>query len=281
MTEKTEATPRRILLALDAASLSNAVLETAVELAARLQAELHGLFIEDIDLLRSAELPFVQEFSLTRTSGAVFDAPRVEGELKLLAAQARRTLQDAARRSKIHCTFDVVRGQLAASLAHAAADIDLVVLRGSCRPVARYLKMEAPGRTATLDLGRSVLLLEAEAGLPGVIFAAFDGEESGAKALRMGAELAASAQGELRVLLLVDHGRARGSLEAEARTLLRDSAVSVSFQVIQADDLTALRGATRGRNAGLLVLGATSPNLAGAERARLIESLGCPLLLVR
>ena len=51
-------TPRRILVALDASAHSHAALAAAVALAARLHAEIEGLFVEDINLLRLAELPF-------------------------------------------------------------------------------------------------------------------------------------------------------------------------------------------------------------------------------
>ena len=59
---------RRILVALDASTHSLAALETAAGLAARLEAELVGLFVEDINLLRAAELPFARETSFYSSS---------------------------------------------------------------------------------------------------------------------------------------------------------------------------------------------------------------------
>ena len=53
--------PRRIVVALDASSHSHAALAAAVALAGRLQAELQGIFVEDVNLLRLAELPFARE----------------------------------------------------------------------------------------------------------------------------------------------------------------------------------------------------------------------------
>ncbi|MGB7837261.1 MAG: universal stress protein, partial [Terrimicrobiaceae bacterium] len=54
---------RRILVALDASAHSRAALEAACELALGLDAELSGLFVEDINLLRLAQLPFASEIS--------------------------------------------------------------------------------------------------------------------------------------------------------------------------------------------------------------------------
>ena len=48
----------RILVALDASASGRAALAGAAALAAELQAELLGLFVEDANLLRLASLPF-------------------------------------------------------------------------------------------------------------------------------------------------------------------------------------------------------------------------------
>lgn len=52
---------RRILVALDTSPSSQAALEAAVALAERLNAEVCGLFVEDVDLLRVAESPYARE----------------------------------------------------------------------------------------------------------------------------------------------------------------------------------------------------------------------------
>ena len=43
---------RRILVALDTSPHSQAAMEAAIELAARFEAELAGMFVEDVNLLR-------------------------------------------------------------------------------------------------------------------------------------------------------------------------------------------------------------------------------------
>ena len=52
---------KRILVALDASAANRTALQTAALLASELQAELQALFVEDINLLRLAELPFARE----------------------------------------------------------------------------------------------------------------------------------------------------------------------------------------------------------------------------
>ena len=73
--EARELVIRRILVALDASRHSLAALEAAAELAARLKAELVGLFVEDIDLLRLAGLPFAREIRYPSAIIQQLDSP--------------------------------------------------------------------------------------------------------------------------------------------------------------------------------------------------------------
>jgi len=52
---------RRVIVGLEPASRNAAKLEAAARLAARMEAELVGLFVENIDLLHFAGLPFARE----------------------------------------------------------------------------------------------------------------------------------------------------------------------------------------------------------------------------
>ena len=276
-----EAELRRILVALDAASFSESALESAAELAARLEAELRGIFVEDLDLLHSAALPFVREFSLTSAGGLDFDMDSVEHKWRLLAAQARRILEAAAARSQLRHSFAVVRDQLAKALAAASTDIDLVVLQGSCRPLARHFRLDAPARSAVFGLATSVLLLEPGSPLPRTVFVVFDEGETASKALSIAARLAIAAGGELVALLAAANARDQARLELAVRDALADQAVSFRTEAIPAHDLQALRVRSRGAHPGLLVLSALTPLFTAGERERLIDVLGCPLLLVR
>ncbi len=80
-------TIRSVLVAIDDASSGHDIMEAAVSLAADLQAELQGLYIEDVNLLRMAELPFVYE--VTTASGAIrpIDAQSLQKAMQQKAEQ--------------------------------------------------------------------------------------------------------------------------------------------------------------------------------------------------
>ena len=75
MNDTHEAASRRILVAIDTSPHGSAALEAAARLATELRAELEGLFIEDINLLRLAGLPFAREIQLG--DGVLFYHSRV------------------------------------------------------------------------------------------------------------------------------------------------------------------------------------------------------------
>ena len=54
----------RIVVVLDAASENRAAIGTAARLAARWKVHLHGVFVEDDDLIRLADLPFARQVTL-------------------------------------------------------------------------------------------------------------------------------------------------------------------------------------------------------------------------
>lgn len=127
---------RRILVALDGGPDSMSRLEQAAMLAADLQVELAGLFVEDDDLFRLCGLP-VREISLG--SGAVRrpDRATMERELRVRQAEARRRLQDVAVRRRVSWSFEVRRGRGREALLGAAAETDVVAMWRSVLTVSR------------------------------------------------------------------------------------------------------------------------------------------------
>ena len=145
---------RRILVALDPGGDCTASFAEISRLAARLHAEIAGLFVEDTNILRSAALPFVRRFAGPSGAWQDFGVAEVERELKSLAARARQALAAAAEHNQVRWTFKVVRGRVGVEIFSAAGQADLVVLarRGVASETAARLGAGAP---------RSVLLLGA------------------------------------------------------------------------------------------------------------------------
>jgi nucleotide-binding universal stress UspA family protein len=120
--------PKRILLPLDLSRDSLAALETALGLAAALDGEVLGLFVEDEKLLAAAHLPFACEVG--SFSGAVrrIEGIDMERSLHATADKARNTLAANGRRLNVRSSFHVSRGNVTSEILTAMGDSDLVVL---------------------------------------------------------------------------------------------------------------------------------------------------------
>jgi nucleotide-binding universal stress UspA family protein len=130
----------RVVVPLDAASESQTAIETAARLAARTKAPLHGIFVEDEDLLYLAQLPFARQ--VTPGAGAAPFTPELaELHLRAAAERARRDLIAAAKRHGVKCTFEIVRGSSETALSGASQQ-DLIVAGALSRPIAGNFRLE-------------------------------------------------------------------------------------------------------------------------------------------
>jgi K+-sensing histidine kinase KdpD len=118
---------RRVIVRLDPALQSRALLEAAFDLAGEMQAELLGLFVENQDLLHFAGLPFARELGFESATRRALDVESMERTLRALAKEARQALEAAAGRTQVQWSFRVVRGAPAAELLAATEGSDFVI----------------------------------------------------------------------------------------------------------------------------------------------------------
>ena len=132
----------RILVALDHSDDSRTTLAEAAALAARLQAELVGLFIEDVKLLDAAQLPFVRQISLTGHS-APMDRTGVERGFRAQEQAARQLMESVALRHRLSWSFRVARGRASVEILAQAQGVDLVIVGKTAPAVTRQGRIGA------------------------------------------------------------------------------------------------------------------------------------------
>lgn len=118
-TGQSQKTIQRVLVALDASPCSRAVLRSAGLIARAFDARLEGVFVEDINLLRAAELPVARELYY---SGGVrpFSRSSLELEYRCFACEVEEWAQKVAESFTSLWEFHVRRGQIAHELLSAA-----------------------------------------------------------------------------------------------------------------------------------------------------------------
>lgn len=274
-------TIQRILVALDASTHSLAALNAAAEMAANLQAELIGLFVEDENLLHLAALPFVHEVRSSSAESEPMNRDRMKQELKLQASQARRAMEAAAERVNARWSFRVVRGQVTASVLAASLDADLLAMGRVSRPLARRTRLGSTARAASISTKKSVLLMPDKGDLDYPVLVTYDGSESAQQALGAAARLARSGGDKLNVLLLADTFEASEPLQIEVTDWLEARGAVAGFQWLPQATVARLAEMVQSLESCVLVLGGEGPLVEAAAIQEILDETDCPVMLVR
>jgi len=118
---------RRVLVALEAAGDTARLLQLTGRIAAQMHAELAALFVEDVNFLRMAALPFARVIGPSARPQSVTES-MIEGCFREAATRLQEALHEESRRLQVATTFQVARGlpvEQAVALARAG---DLLVL---------------------------------------------------------------------------------------------------------------------------------------------------------
>ena len=117
---------RRVLVAVDGSPESRVALAAAARLAGAAGGELVGLFVEDVELLRLAGLPFAREAGVSSGVFRQIQTADIERRFRVAAERAREALREAAAASGLRSSFRVTRGRVVAEILAAAPDAEVV-----------------------------------------------------------------------------------------------------------------------------------------------------------
>lgn len=247
---------RRVLVALDAASSGAAALDSAARLAALVGAELQGLFVEDIDLLRLAALPFAQEVSVSSAAERRIDASAVQALFRVKIEERRQLLAVAAQGAGARWSFRVVRGRTIDAAFGAAAEADLLFL----------------GR-------RRDALPAINAPRPVVVLAS--GSPKDRDSLQLAAHMSGGNGGGIVVLVTPgEHGTMDLAIAECERLSAQLGAGTIRYEHAPSQ-VAAIAEAVRRCRGKLLLIEPQGVGLTRSQIAELVERVDCPVLLVQ
>ncbi|GMQ89470.1 MAG: hypothetical protein BMS9Abin09_0959 [Gammaproteobacteria bacterium] len=270
MTPATEPLPtRHIVVTLDASESGRLALETAVRLAAITGAELKGIFVEDINLIRLAGLPFLREVRPWSLAEEAISTQRMQRELRSLARHAERMLEQAAREMGVPWSFQVWRGHAEAASLARAFGADIISLGRISSLVSSRAWITA--RPCTCQSRAAVTSI-------GVLFS---GTEQAVRAVTAACRLAKDLDANLTLLLPEKQGEDIQDLKEKALPVLDLHEQPARFVRLTGTDVQSLVQATAASGICLLIAEAEHPLLQQAGLDQCMEILSCPVLLVR
>jgi nucleotide-binding universal stress UspA family protein len=270
---------RRILVALDASPDSLAALEAAVALAAQIEAELQGLFIEDVELLRMAESPLAREILYPSAKAAPLSRAGMEQRLKTESERARHALSEAAERARVPWSFRSVRGEVSAELLAAAGATDLLCLGKLGWSLGSQARL---GSTALCLAASTIPVLlhlapRASGTLPTLVY--YDGSAAAKRAVRAAVQLANGAGG-LTILVAAATPELVRAATDDIAPLIERKNLTVTFRQVAPNDETSLLRVLREEKPGLLILGSREPFRKLQSLEALLRESRTPVLLL-
>lgn len=281
--EERELRIHRILVALDASPHSLAALEAAAELARRFRAELSGLYVEDVNLLRLSELPFAEELSLFSTARRRLDRKEINRQLRAHRVRVRRLISRAGEGAEVRWTFRVSRGRVAPEVLQAASEADMLVLgKMGWSPFTRR-RIGSTARAALAAADRMTLFTEEGARVRPPVIVVYDGSPLAQRALATASAIVRRLESahRLTVLILSTDSEAVSQVKAQADGWLQEQPLDVRYRLLTESTVPKLAQIIWSEEGGALVLPAKSAVLHDDAIVALLRRVRLPVLLVR
>jgi len=275
---KEELAIRRILIGLDTSYHSLAALRAAAELASSLEAELHGLFVEDSNLLRAAELTVARELRFPFATRGRLSPIRMRRQLRAQAEQARQALSAIARHHEITWSFQVVRGAVSAKMLEEAANADLLCVGRASRPVLHRSRVGSTAEAAAMRGPRSVLLVSRDTGIHPPVVVLYDGSPDTKRVLLLASNVADHIGGLLSILVPASASGTSKEIQEQITSGLDAEGLLVRYRELAGSGVMSLINAVQTEGAGMLVL--ERAFLPSDSLRKLLDEVDCPVLLV-
>jgi nucleotide-binding universal stress UspA family protein len=275
-------TIHRILVAIDASRDSRAALRAAVQMASRFHAELEGLYVEDLNILRAARIPFAQEFGHYTGDRRLISPLAIERDMRARIRRMRHLFHALTAEKSVAGSFHVARGMVHSEIRSAAAEADVLIIGRMGWASTHVERMGEPVESACADTApRVTAVLREGAVLAPPVVVVYDGSDLSGKVLRVGAALVDEMSGPLQILLLPVPGETTASLRTQANACLRPTSVMRQYRMLTSSRLPWLIHALRDTAAGTLVLPGDAEVLQEGRMSDLLSTINIPVLLVR
>jgi hypothetical protein len=278
--EETRSTISRVLVELGGLADGDEVIETACDLAAAIQAELYGLFVEEESLLDLSGLPFAHTVLPGRTQAQALNPELLRQVYERLAASSRRALSARAHSAHLTWSFNTARGHGAAEIRAKVSRTDLVVIQQHRFGQSALELVVAARGTATVARG-VVLIGRRSKRATGPIVAIDDGDEAGAETVALAARLARRHDAPVELFVIATDERSARQTEARDLALLGDVRVAAVRKFVDRPDGTLEDALTRTAPRFVVADLDGAPFRDDESAVRLVRAARAPIVLIK
>ncbi|UCG85620.1 MAG: universal stress protein [Gemmatimonadota bacterium] len=270
---------RRIAIAVDASPTSVAALEATVELAAIWDAEVLGIFVEDVNLIKAASLPFAGEVGSHSGAFRRIDPDNVRRQFQSQAARARESLTSAALRRRVTASFRVARGRVNEELLVALSQSDLLSLGKGGKTLAARLGLGSTARAIAASASGHVLFLSHVSQVTGPIAVVHDGSPAGELALAVASDLGHRLNTPVTALCVAGTSTDADELAARVGSAARETGYDIRCRHCTLTDARDLARLARFNGANMVVIPAHSAVLSDRVVEGVVKDFFGPVLL--
>lgn len=272
---------KRILVALDASEANRTALQAAATLASQLQAELQALFVEDINLLRLAELPFAREVLIGSREGRRITPANMERQIQQQTSRLRSFVEALARQQQFKVDFKVLRGHISNELCLATQQMDLLILGKNTQLLQQSLKLGKVAQDVLATVNCNVLLLQHGAMIERPVAVLFDGSEASQRALQLAIQLAHSDHDQLKVIYPATTTEQLQALRNQVANLTGPSGLEAGEILLASNTHEALLQAGTQHHSRVMIVEAVSDSLPAEAIRNLIRQSRVPVIVMR
>jgi nucleotide-binding universal stress UspA family protein len=268
---------KRVVVPLDAASETGTAIDTAARLAARWRVPLHGVFIEDQELIGLAGLPFARQVTLG-TGAEPLTRDHVEDHFRAFADRVRHELAAAADRHGVKWSFEV--GHSSPAAGGLGGEDDFIVAGAVTRPIGGHFRISSRCWSWTATITRPFLLAQREWQSGGSVFTLLRRRSPrSARTLAIAAQIAAFGGSSLTVAGTPDLAGS-DDFAAWVSGLLEGHSLNLQTEPV-APEPAALRQRIIDLDCRLLVLETVEHDPGPDDLRELAEHLACDVLIIR
>lgn len=271
----------RVVVAVDGSPHSLEALRMAAHLAARLEASLLVLYVEDAVLAESAALPGTVEIRSLAVSAGTFTAVHVRRQFRLQSRRVRQAAWAAADEAGVEVEVRVLQGRVADAILEGASGAGLLALGQAGSPRSSRRRLGQTTRAVLEAACCPVLILRRQHHAEGPVLAVYDRSEQGRRALHYAIILARRLDASLTVFLLATSDEEADLLRHEVLEHYGARVRHLDTQAVPSLAAPLLSDALRREQAALVVVPAEAPHVQRAHLARLLHAANVPLLLFR